>query len=59
MVIDLDGVSFWSFFDSRVITFIKAVISMNNEHYPECCGQFFIINAPKGLDVLWNSVIAV
>ena len=59
VVIDLSGISVFKFLDRRVITFVQGVISMNNEHFPEMCGKFFIINAPRAMDAFWNNFIAL
>lgn len=53
-ILDLQNVSLSSFY--RVKDYISGASKIMQDHYPECMGKFYIINAPFMFSTIWSFV---
>ncbi|CAE8585605.1 unnamed protein product, partial [Polarella glacialis] len=55
-IMDLDGLSFRVVTHTTARKVVKDVVSMLQNHYPECSGRMIIINAPKVFSIAWSFI---
>jgi len=55
-ILDLEGLSMTTLWDKENMDFLKAVIKLDSENYPEMLHQMFIINAPWAFRGAWNVI---
>ncbi|CAE7247047.1 SFH1, partial [Symbiodinium necroappetens] len=53
---DLEGLSFKIVTHTTARKVVKDVVSMLQNHYPECSGRMIIINAPRVFGIAWSFV---
>ncbi|KAJ7745414.1 CRAL-TRIO domain-containing protein [Mycena maculata] len=53
-ILDLNNVSLSNFY--QVKDYVNKATSITQDHYPECMGKFYMINAPWGFSTVWNLV---
>lgn len=51
---DLDGVSFSKMFDTRFKEFLKLMVIIGQNNYPELAEHTFLVNVPKMFKGMWN-----
>lgn len=55
-IMDLEGLSFKIVTHTTARKVVKDVVSMLQNHYPECSGRMIIINAPRVFGIAWSFV---
>jgi len=55
-IMDLEGLSFRIVTHTTARKVVKDVVTMLQNHYPECSGRMVIINAPKVFSIAWTFV---
>lgn len=55
-IMDLDGLSFRIVTHTTARKVVRDVVTMLQNHYPECSGRMVIINAPKVFGIAWSFV---
>ncbi|KAJ6494614.1 CRAL-TRIO domain-containing protein [Mycena polygramma] len=53
-IMDLQNVSLTQFY--RVKDYVMQASAITQDHYPECMGKFYIINAPWGFSTVWSFI---
>eukprot|EP00933_Yihiella_yeosuensis_P065243 TRINITY_DN6895_c0_g2_i1.p1 TRINITY_DN6895_c0_g2~~TRINITY_DN6895_c0_g2_i1.p1 ORF type:complete len:470 (-),score=119.74 TRINITY_DN6895_c0_g2_i1:36-1445(-) len=53
---DLEGLSFKIVTHTTARKVVKEVVSVLQNHYPECSGRVIIINAPKVFSIAWSFI---
>ena len=55
-IIDLKGLGLSLLTDSKAKAYLKTIIGVSQDNYPEMLGKMFIINAPKIFSMLWKFI---
>lgn len=55
-IMDLDGLGFRVVTHATARRVVRDIVTMLQNHYPECSGRMIIINAPKVFSIAWSFV---
>mmetsp|Transcript_86332 Transcript_86332/g.252635 ORF Transcript_86332/g.252635 Transcript_86332/m.252635 type:complete len:705 (+) Transcript_86332:55-2169(+) len=55
-IMDLDGLGFRVVTHTTARRVVRDIVTMLQNHYPECSGRMIIINAPKVFSIAWSFV---